>query len=180
VIPILIISDLFWSLAAFWVDFPKFINIPFYLWLVVPICPIYPALLLVVWFAKLKKLKPNRFLLAFAAFPSAILGPLAVVYYASQIYYNGFSLNDFGQIFWVLFYSVQGWYLVFREKITYWPLLCVSVYLLAKFWIDFKYSSFGYLQINKLPGDIQVSLLLFFVALTLGLFVFAYLKKPTS
>ena len=177
---VLIVFDLFWSLAAIFVDFPKLVDIPFYLWLVVPICPIYPALLLAVWITKLKGLKPNRFLLAFAAFPSAVLGPLAVIYYASQIYYNGFSFNDFGQIFWVLFYSIQGWYLVFREKITFWPLFCVSVYLLAKFWIDFEYGSFGYLQIKELPGNIQVFLLLCSIVLTLGLTTYASLKKSIS
>lgn len=175
---ILLVLDLFWSLSAFWVDFPKFADIPFYLWFIVPICPIYPALLLVVWFMKAKKLKPNRFLLAFAILPSAVLGPLASFYYASQIYYNGFSLNDFGQIFWVLFYSAQGWYLVFRERFTFWPILSACVYLVVKFSIDFRYDSFGYLQIEKLPELIQVYLFLLSLLLTLGLSTFTYLRRP--
>lgn len=176
---ILIILNLFWSVAAFYVDFPKFTDIPFYLWLVVPICPIYPALFAVVWFLKLKELKINRFVLAFASLPSAVLGPLAVLFYTSQIYYNGFSINDFGQIFWVLFYSLQGWVFIIRRKLDHWPALVVCLYLLVKFWIDFRYNSFGYLQLEKLPESVRLLLVLFASALTLGLTLYSRRRKAT-
>ena len=139
----LIILDIFWFSAALWVDFPKLITIPIWAWAFVIICPIYPLLLAIVWGQKYKDKKPNNYILSFAAIPSALFGILALIYYPLIMHTTGFNWNVFGQIFWVAFYSAQGWYLLFREKFRIMSVIIVLIYLFTKFTIDYLTKTFG-------------------------------------
>ena len=173
----LIFLDLFWFAAALCVDAHKLPSIPFYLWPMVLVCPIYPLLLALTYFSYLKKRKPNAYLLAFAALPSAVFGVLALIYYGAQLYYTKFSLNEFGQIFWVLFYSFQGWYLLLKEKMTAAAVITACLYLIAKFVIDIRYQTFGYLDIANLPDHVQVLLFTLAVGLSVALTLYKLTKK---
>lgn len=146
----LIILDFIWSAVAFSVDFPKFFQIPFWAVPFVVICPIYPLLLGVVWLKKYKKTQVNPYLLAFAAIPSAVFGILAIVFYPALMINRGFQWNDLGQIFWVWFYSAQGWNLIKREKFYFWAVVVALVYLLVKFVLDYNFLTFGYLEVESL------------------------------
>lgn len=159
------------------VDSAKLSLIPFYLWPIVLICPIYPLLLAIVWTMRLRKQKTNSYLLAFAALPSAVFGILALIYYPAQLYYTKFNWNDFGQIFWVLFYSAQGWWLLLREKILTKALVLAGIYLLVKFTIDIKYQTFGYLEIANLPTHVQMAVYFVSIGATLGLVLYKLVKK---
>lgn len=165
----LIFLDFFWSGGALWVDIPKLPGIPIWAWPFVVICPIYPFLLALVWLKIYRKQKPNQYLLAFAAIPSAIFGVLALVYYPTLMATNGFTWQDFGQIFWVLFYSIQGWYLLIKFKIARWPTLLVSLCLMIKFILDYKFLTFGYLDVNLLSPILLKLLLAVALILTGGL-----------
>lgn len=114
------------------------------------ICPVYPLLLGVVWLKKYKKTRVNPYLLAFATIASAVFGVLALVFYPALMMSRGFRWNDLGQIFWVWFYSAQGWYLLKTENFYFWPIIAVLGYLLAKFSLDYKFSTFGYLEAESL------------------------------
>jgi len=173
----LIFLDFFWSVAALWVDMPKLPDIPIWAWPAVVICPIYPILLALVWLKIYRKQKLNKYLLAFASIPSAIFGVLALVYYQMLMAQNGFDWRDFGQIFWVLFYSGQGWWLILKYKFRGLPILAVCGYLTVKFILDYKFLTFGYLEVGDIAAENRV--LLFGLALFLlaVLSIFALIKK---
>jgi len=67
--------------------------------------------------------------------------------------HEGFNIWGLGQILWVLFYGVQGWYLIIRYKIGKAALLITDIYLLAKLTLDYYYLSFGYLDLDKLSNS---------------------------
>lgn len=141
-------ADLFWSAAAWLVDYSKLANIPLWGWPFALLCPIYPFLLALVWLMLLKQDKVNPYLLAFASIPAAVLGILALFYYPSKMYFQGFSLRDFGQIFWVLFYSLQGWYLLVSRKIKIIPVLVTILFFGGLLVTDFIFKTFGYLSFD--------------------------------
>ncbi|MCX6810059.1 MAG: hypothetical protein NTZ65_04960 [Candidatus Berkelbacteria bacterium] len=147
----LIFLDFIWSVSAFIYDWSKFATIPWFVLPFVVICPIYPLLLAIVWIKIFKKKNPNQYLFTFATIPSMIFGLLALIYYPVAMFYQGFSLNAFGQIFWVLFYSIQAWYLFFKYKTSTLPIILVLFYLSIKFFIDYKYLTFGYLDFSNIP-----------------------------
>ena len=149
---VLVLLDLFWSGAAWWVDWPKLTTIPFWAWFFVIVCPIYPLLLAGVWLSVLRDKELNQYLLAFAALGSAILGIMAIVFYPATMVARGWDWNAFGQIFWVAFYSIQGWYLIFKYRIKLSPALIAFFYFLVKFTIDYKFKTFGYLDLAGTPN----------------------------
>jgi len=174
---IIILLDLFWSIAAFWVDWPKLFEIPTWALLFAVICPVYPLLLAIVWFQIKKYGQPNPYFLAFAAIPSAVFGILAVVFYPTLMFSRGFSWNDLGQIFWVLFYSTQGWYLVFKNRFRLMPVLLVLLYLLAKFSLDLKFLTFGYLEAESLNKPALLAVFVIAIIASLLVAAFGLLKK---
>jgi hypothetical protein len=155
----LIILDLFWAIAALWVDLPKLATIPAWAWPVVFICPVYPLLLLIVWWQIRKGKEPNRYVLALGAIGGALFGVLAVVFYPLTMIEGGWNWRAFGQIFWVLFYSAQGWYLVITRRMSTLAVGAAAFYLLLKLILDFKFKSFGYLEISSLRTGFQIALL---------------------
>jgi len=163
----LIFLDLFWSAAALAVDLPKLPSVPVWAWLFAVVCPIYPFLLFWVWRALYKGREPNPYLLAFAAIASAVFGPLALFFYPAVMTKIGFDWRSLGQIFWVLFYSLQGWYLLFKKRILLAPAAAAAGYLLIKFYLDYRFGTFGYLGVEDLPGG--VLFYLFALAVTLSL-----------
>ena len=174
----LIYADLFWSVAAFVWDWPKMAQIHFYVWPFALICPIYPLLLAIIWFQLYRKKSPNQFLLAFATIPSIVFGILAIVYYPTAMYYQGFSWNGLGQIFWVIFYAAQGAYLFSKYQLAKWPLALASAYLIVKLCLDYKYLTFGYLDFTNIP-QLAVLILIVIGLISLG-FLTALVARKTK
>ncbi|MDH4358416.1 MAG: hypothetical protein OEV37_00495 [Candidatus Berkelbacteria bacterium] len=146
----LILLDLFWAGAALWVDIPKLMQIPVWSWLLVVICPIYPFLLALIWIQIKSGKQANSYLLAFGAIGSAVFGPLALIFYPALIVERGWGWNEFGQIFWVSFYSTQGWYLIAKRKFELIPVLVAGVYFLIKIFFDYKTKTMSYLDFADL------------------------------
>ena len=174
----LIILDVFWSIAAFYVDWHKFSTISAWAWVFAFVCPIYPLLLAIVWFQIIYRKRSNQYLLAFAAIPSAVFGVLALVFYPLKLSALGWDSNAFGQIFWVLVYSIQGWYLLFRYKTGFRPAALAILYLFVKFTLDYKFNTFGYLDFAGLSNVAVLSL--YVVALAMSLFGFFILLSSRA
>lgn len=173
---LLFVLDILWSAAAWIVDYDKLSTIPVWAWPFCIVCPIYPALLAVVWYKKAKKVAVNEWLMAFAALPSAVLGIMAIVYYPLKMVNNGFDIIDLGQIFWVLFYSIQGWVLLCKKTTNKTAVILATVFLVVKFTVDLVYLSFDYLDLFVLQNDQLIGLYLFGVGLSLVLGIYK-LKK---
>ena len=169
----LVFLDLFWSVAALTVDVPKLLQLHIWLWPIVLICPVYPLLLAILWYCYIKKKTPNQYVAAFAIIGSAIFGVLALLFYPAVMYYQGFNLRDFGQIFWVLFYGAQGWYLIRKTALLPSAVLVASAYLIIKFSLDIKYATFGYLAAQ----DVAPKALLVIYVIAIGLIVFLAYQK---
>lgn len=145
--------DFAWALMALVYDAPKLSQISWFLWPLVLICPLFPFLLGLVWLKVTNGKEVNQFLICFAAIPSAVFGVLALLFYPMLMINEGFSLLGMGQIFWVLFYGVQGWYLIARYKIKPPAVIAVNVYLIVKTTLDYYFLSFGYLSVDKLTHN---------------------------
>lgn len=167
----LILADLFWSVCAFVYDWPKLLSIPAAAMIFTIICPLYPLILALYWFFERKKW-PNSIFLAFGAIPSAILIILALIYYPTQMIYNGFDLLGLGQIFWVAFYGLQGWFLILNRKISNMYILLTGIFLIIKLTIDYIYKDFGYLGMETLPQNILLIIYLFSLFLVLSVCLF--------
>ena len=175
--PYLVIADFIWAISAWVVDVYKLPQIPPWAWIFVVVCPIYPILLALVFLKFLGKKKVNPYLLAFAAIPSAVFGILTLAYYPAKMVFQGFNGNDFGQIFWVLFYSVQGWWLVKNERLALIPILAVTAFLTTAFVIDYKFKTFGYLNFTLFPNSYITFLFILAVAVTYLLLAFHLIRK---
>jgi len=144
--------DFIWALVALLYDLGKLASISWFLWPLVVICPLFPFLLGLVFLEITKKSRPNQFLLASAGIASATFGALALLFYPLIMFNEGFSWAGFGQILWVLFYGLQGWYLVYKYKVGLGPILVAGIYLIGKLTLDYFYLSFGYLAVEKLTA----------------------------
>ncbi len=169
----LIVLDIFWSLAGFVVDYPKLLTIPVYLWPVVLICPIYPLLLAFIWYRYIKKKPTNQYLVAFTAFNSVVFGVLAIAFYPTAMHYQGFSWRDVGQIFWVMFYCGQGLYFLERSNFGYLALAAPAFYLMLKLFLDYKFATFGYLNVE---GIDQKALLAIYLSSLLIILLISFWK----
>ena len=143
----IIILDLVWTGSALVYDWPALGHIPVYAWPFIIICPVYPFLLALVWWWLYHGKKPNRFLLAFAALPSAAYFAAALIYYPTWMAANNFDWLAFGQIFWVAFYGLQGFWLLRRKSISANALNIVVAFLLTSFVVQYLSQTYGYLDL---------------------------------
>ena len=145
-----IILNLVWAGSALVYDWPAMTRIPVYWWPFVVICPYYPFLLALVWRQIYCEHKLNRFLLAFAAAPSVIYFLAALMYYPTWMIKNNFDWLAIGQIFWVAFYGLQGWFLLKSQSVSPSAVGLACVFLLLSFAIQYRYDTFGYLDTTNL------------------------------
>lgn len=171
------LADLFWSGAALIVDWPKFFFMPVWAYFFAPICPIYPLALAICFWQKAKNKSVNPYLLAFATIGSVVFGAMAIVYYPVLMADKGFAWQDTGQIFWVLFYGLQGVYLIRREKFHFMPIVVTVSYLVGKFILDYRFASFGYLEVERLSGENFTKLFILAIIISIVTGLFAYYKS---
>jgi hypothetical protein len=176
-ITLLIWLNLFWSLCAWIYDGPTLLSIPSLALPFVVICPLFPLLLAGVWLGK-KTEKNNIYLQYLAILPSCIYGLLALFFYPLLLHFDHFSWSALLEIPWVLFYGIQGWYLLPSLPRHLPALTLTSVFLLVSFFIQFSYKSFGYLAIDLLPLPYQILLLCLACISLLG--VGAYVSRQAK
>ncbi len=150
---ILIFINIIWAVSALIYDIPAIAEIPIYFWPFIVICPVYPALLALVWWKTYKKKKLNDYLLAFASLPSVIYFIGALIFYPTLMVINGFDWSDFGQIFWVAVYGLQGIYLLTNYSIKKSPILLVTIFLLTSFVIQYFTKTYDYLNFANVSAS---------------------------
>lgn len=175
IVLILIVLDLFWCIAALIYDLPAIKSIPFYSWPFIAICPIFPLLLAIVWYKKVLRRNTNSYLIAFAAIPSAAYFIGALIYYPTLMSANGFNWLNFGSIFWVAFYGLQGFYLLIANKLSKIPQLLAILFLVISFIIQYIYRTFGYLNLAGLSNQV-IMIIYTFTLINLMIYIFV-LKK---
>jgi len=148
---VFVMLNLFWSGAAWVYDLDKLITIPLYLWPLIAVCPIYPLLLALLLLQLYLKKTPNQFLLAFSVIPSIVFGVLAVLFYPLAMFYQGFSWNALGQIFWVWFYAAQGVWLFTNYRISKVAFLGTSTFLIIVLIFQLVSDSYNYLDFSRIP-----------------------------
>lgn len=105
-----------------------------------------------------------------------LFGILAVLFYPILMTRVGFSWSNLGQIFWVLFYGIQGFFALKLFPITRLSKIIALFYFTFKLILDFKYNSFGYLDVEALAVGQK-----FFLLATAFIFIIlVYLKKPVE
>ena len=174
IILILIILDLFWATAALVFDWSAIGQIPFYFWPFIIICPVYPFLLALTWYQKIRGNHINSYLLAFATVPSIAYFIGALIYYPTLMVSNGFNILTFGAIFWVALYGLQAMYLLIKNSIPTLPIIFVSMFLLISFIIQFLTKSFGYLDFGNLDSS---TVLIIYVAIYANLILYIIVLK---
>jgi hypothetical protein len=175
---LLIILDIFWSVAALIVDLPKLADIPSWAWPLILICPVYPFLLALVWWQISRGSQVNKYLLTFGAIGAVYFGVMALLFYPLTMIEGGFDWKAFGQIFWVAFYASQGAYLLRNRKFHLPAVLTADFYFLAKLIIDFKFKSFGYLEISDLRISFQIALFILALATLSFLTLWVFRSRP--
>lgn len=172
----LIVLDLFMTGAALTIDYRDFIETPFYLWIFVPICSLYPLLLVVnyIWFLWQKKW--SQWLLNFTAVGIISYALMALVFYSLYMYNRGFTWYEFGNIFWVLLYGSQIFVIwKYLKKIHWVGYASILAYFLAKDFLDrfsvtYSYQRYGILSSFELN--------VFFVAvLVLHILAFCFIVR---
>jgi len=138
----IIVLDLAWAAMAAVYDWEIFCKIPIYLWPFLVICPVFPAMLSLVWAQSLDT-KPNNFLLAFSVIPSLFYFVAALIYYPTWMILNGFDWMTFGAIFWVLAYGFQAIYLLFKYHVGFLSSVCAAIFLILSFVIQYVTKTYG-------------------------------------
>jgi len=169
----LILINIVWAVAALIYDIPAIAKVPIYFWPFIVICPAYPTLLAITWWQIYKNKKPNNYLLAFAAIPSAAYLIGALIFYPTTMILSGFSWLDFGQIFRVAVYGLQGAYLLKKYPIKKSPLILVTVFLIISFIIQYSTKTYNYINLSVLSDIIS---LIGYSSLVLMLFALLFKK----
>lgn len=138
------------ALIALLHDLPALRVVPFALWPVIAICPVYPLVLAAYWNPDEKERNKRTGLTAFAGLPAAVFGLLALVFYPLIMARYGFDWANFGQIFWVWLYAAQGWYLVFQARIQAQDVVLAGAWLFLVLITLYQTQSFGYLALDLL------------------------------
>lgn len=168
---VLIILDLIWAISALVYDLSAIGQIPIYFWPFIIICPIYPFLLALVWYQKVKYNHTNSYLLAFAAVPSAAYFIGALIYYPTFMVSNGFNILALGAIFWVAFYGLQGFYLLITNKLSKISQLLAILFLVISFIIQYLTKTYDYLNLDGLSNQVII-IVYFFTFINLILYLF--------
>ena len=166
---IIVVIDLVWTGSALVYDWPALGHIPFYAWPFIIICPVYPFLLALVWRQYYRRRKPNQFLLAFAALPSATYFVAALIYYPTWMAANGFDWLAFGQIFWVAFYGLQGFWLLRHQTINVNALNLAAAFLLISFVAQYLSQTYGYLDLAGIDRTVVTTEYIILGLIVIGL-----------
>lgn len=168
------------SAIALRIDLHDFTETPFYLWLFVPICSLYPFLLALnyVWFLRKKMFSP--FLLVFTLFGAIGYGIIAPFFYAYYMVQNGFSWYEFGNVFWVWLYASQAFLLwpylrPHLKELPLWQLCLVAIYFFTKDFLDrfsvtWSYVRFGVVSIDLMNGIFALLLIVHAILLIFVMF----------
>ena len=142
--------------AAMTIDYLDFVETPFYLWLFVPICSLYPFLLALNYLIYLRRRIFSQILLNFTAVGIVSYGIMAFIFYPLYMYEHGFSWYEFGNIFWVLLYGSQIfviWKHLRRISWTWYTL--ILTYFIAKDFLDRFSVTYSYQRYGLLSFDLQ-------------------------
>lgn len=153
VLIILIVLDIIWSLAALIFDFSRIAQIPPLLWPFIIICPIFPMLLAIYWIQSLSG-KDNKFLRSFVSLPGFIYLIAAVIYYPAWMIINGFDILSFGQIFWVMVYGLQCYYLLAKKRTEFAPSVIAVLYLWSSFLVQYLFRSLGFYDMTNFKPEL--------------------------
>ena len=154
----LCILDILWSLSALIYDFQAIQLIPLWARIFVIICPLYPLLLTLVWTTLLKQMI-HPWLFSIAVLPSAVYGVLGLFFYPLTMYFDHYSWEAVFQIGWVLFYSLQAWYLLRIYNPPLLSKLFAVLFITLSLGVQFLNQTFGYLAVDVLPAPAQYFLL---------------------
>lgn len=157
----LAILDLVWSIIAIVFDWSAIIAVPPIALPFILICPLYPFLLALYWLLQYRGRTVNSYLLTLAALPTSTYAVLSLLFYPLIMTHQGFSFLDLGQIFWVWFYGIQGWYLLASTKIKTAPLLLIGAFVATSLVVQYRSLTYGYLGVDilTLPERQTVALL---------------------
>ncbi len=146
-LPYLIVLNILWSFAAIIYDFDKIAAMPIYVAPFLAVCPVYPALLALHWYILFKFGKPNVYTAAFAGLPSIMYFILALIYYPLWMLKHGFNWLAFGQIFWVAFYGLQGFYILIKQKSTFLALVLAIIFVLMSLIFQIIFNSYSFFEL---------------------------------
>lgn len=176
----LVILNLVMVFGAMTIDYKDFVETPFYLWIFVPICPLYPFLLAVnyIWYL-LRRAWP-QFLLNFAAVGIISYSAMAFIFYPLYMYENGFGWYEFGNIFWVLLYGSQI-FLIWPHlrRISASSYVFIALYFFAKDFLDRFSVTYSYQRYGLLGDWLQNTLFIAILILHIAA-IFIVVKKTSK
>jgi hypothetical protein len=159
--PLLIPFNIILSLIAFGHDFAALRDLPGWSVPFIAICPLMPLLLAAYWAA------PHTRFAASLALPPAFFGLAALAFYPLLLLQGGWDWLEFGQIFWVWLYAVQGWHVLTRNSRT--AILPGFAYVLACLLVLWQTKSYGFLAIDQLSDSASTLLALTLSALLVAI-----------
>lgn len=168
--------------AAMTIDYRDFIETPVYLWIFVPICPLYPFLLAVNYILYLWRGKWLQWLLNFTAIGIISYSLMAFVFYPLYMYENGFGWYELGNIFWVLLYGSQICVIWPAVRRIHWSgYALILAYFLAKDFLDRFSITYSYQRYSLLSDWLQntlfIAILILHIAVLLFIIKRDYAKK---
>jgi len=165
----LIVLNFIWATTAFIYDLSAIARVPWYFSPFIVICPVYPALFMIFWYQRLKKMQINNYLIAFSALPAVVYLIGALIYYPLYMYKNGFDWLLIGQILWVAFYGFQGFLVLGKKMIKNIYYLCPIIYLSISFFVQANNRAFGYLDFSNFSDHEIRTVYLFLLAIAIFL-----------
>ena len=176
----IIIFNLIWSVSALLYDGKVILQIPFYFWPFLIICPIFPFILAIVWYQIYDKNKPNYWLLSLGGIASVTYFLAALIYYPTWMFQNGFDLLAFGQILWVAAYGIQGLYLIIQYDTKKIAVLLTTLFLMLSFVVQWKTETIGYLDFTNISSRTITGEYLCLSLLLLFLSGYVFLRKSQN
>jgi hypothetical protein len=163
---IFMLLNLCWSAIALFVDLEVIGNIPFYLWPFTIICPLFPFLLFWLWLKIYSRKKIGGLCLSLFSLPPIAYFFGSLIYYPYWMTQNGFNIYAFGQIFWVAFYGIQGFWFIFKYKNEIKNDILAMSYIVISFMIQYSGRTFGYLDITNIDDQVMANMYILVVITT--------------
>ncbi len=171
---LIIAADIFMGISALIVDWGDFFVVKWYLIPFVPICPLYPFLLALIFFLIKRRgeQKINQPLLHFTLIGTIGYGIMAYIFYPTYLITQGFAWYELGNMFWVTLYASQALLLIpLLKKIHFLWYAPVMGYFIAKDLLDRFGETFSYHREEIFSLPIENFFLASIILLHLGAFI---------
>lgn len=177
----LLVLNFTWSILGIYADWQWLSLIPNYLIPFTAICSLYPPLLTLWYFLKLRGKNPPNWLTFWIACGTLSYGLMAQFYFPLLMSWKGLNFHDIASMFWVAVYGFQTLLLAkYLKPVKLLDLLFVTAFFTAANFSHYQLKTFVDLTLPGYPFWLACLTFILIVALQLFSLIFYFYKSKQA